>query len=401
MSEFLVQVIQSKKEYIESVKKEGINKKYIYIYGAGRVATPIFEILSKNNVDITGFCVTDKSMNVKEICEKPVLQADEIKSKESETLFLVGTQPEHNEIISKKLHTLGYSNIVKAPELIRYFGDFLGGLAEKPIMEITTKLGCKIRCRFCPQETLYQRYFETGGEETELTYERYYNCLDKLPLETIIWFAGFSEPFLNSECEKMILYAHEKGHAILLYTTLVGMHIENFEAIKNIPFLEVVVHLPDDDKYADIPITQEYLDLLDIMLDAKKINGTPFVDWTNCQSVPNKEVLRHIEGKTRFFTELTDRAGNLSGDNLRSRHDIQGKIRCRGANNWNHNVLLPDGRIVLCAQDYGLKHILGNLSAQSYNEIMNGTEIKKIQESCTEKIDYSILCRNCSHACNI
>ena len=35
-----------------------------------------------------------------------------------------------------------------------------------------------------------------------------------------------------------------------------------------------------------------------------------------------------------------------------------------------HNVVLPNGDVSLCCMDYGLKHILGNLYTQEYNDII-------------------------------
>lgn len=65
----------------------------------------------------------------------------------------------------------------------------------------------------------------------------------------------------------------------------------------------------------------------------------------------------------------------------------------------NRNILLPDGTVLLCCMDFGIKHVLGNLLTQSYEEICNGKELTMIKEGMNgnEKID--ILCRRCTHAC--
>ena len=69
---------------------------------------------------------------------------------------------------------------------------------------------------------------------------------DKLRKGTRIDFSGMAEPWLNKDCTKMVLYAHEKGFPIAIYTTLVGMTDEDFDAIKDIPVEEFVLHIPDD-----------------------------------------------------------------------------------------------------------------------------------------------------------
>ena len=35
-----------------------------------------------------------------------------------------------------------------------------------------------------------------------------------------------------------------------------------------------------------------------------------------------------------------------------------------------HNVVLPNGDVSLCCMDYGLKHIIGNIFEQSYDEVV-------------------------------
>ena len=67
-----------------------------------------------------------------------------------------------------------------------------------------------------------------------LTYENFVKVIDKLPKEIRITFSGFTEPFLNKRTSDMILYAHSKGHRISVFTTGVGLTIEDIKKIKHI-----------------------------------------------------------------------------------------------------------------------------------------------------------------------
>ena len=49
---------------------------------------------------------------------------------------------------------------------------------------------------------------------------------------------------------------------------------------------------------------------------------------------------------------------------------IGGGYYCNRALRMNHNVLLPNGDVVLCCMDFGMQHVLGNLKRQSYEEIL-------------------------------
>jgi MoaA/NifB/PqqE/SkfB family radical SAM enzyme len=130
------------------------------------------------------------------------------------------------------------------------------------VMEVTTKIGCRIRCKYCPQNTFIRKYREKSNIYA-MTFDMYKTCIDKIPAEVDIVFAGMSEPFLNSEATRMILYAHERGHKVCVNTTLVGMQIADFELFKNVPFKYFCIHLPSAGGNENIEINDNYLELLD------------------------------------------------------------------------------------------------------------------------------------------
>ena len=122
-------------------------------------------------------------------------------------------------------------------------------LTDVPTMEFTTSIdvknGCVVDCVFCPQRTLQESY---KGERF-LSLDNFKLSLDKIPKEVRITFAGFTEPWLNPKCTDMVLYAHEKGHPISIFTTGIGMTLDDLEKIKHIPFAgapngSFTLHLP-------------------------------------------------------------------------------------------------------------------------------------------------------------
>ena len=171
--------------------------------------------------------------------------------------------------------------------------------------------------------------------------------------------------------------------------------------IANIDYGEFVLHLPDIKGYANIPINAEYLEILDILLDKKKYNGEPLVDYATSQAEVPIEIQKVINRRTNIFCALNDRAGNLESpddETLCSCHNLEGIIECDNSYTMNHNMLLPDGRVVLCCMDYGMKHILGNLVEQDYEDIISGEELQKVKYCMNDLSDKSILCRNCNYA---
>ena len=81
-------------------------------------------------------------------------------------------------------------------------------------MEITTVIGCRVQCTFCPQTLLMDKYEEknitdkiTWGKPVIMSFDTFKTCLDKLPKNVETDFSGYAEPWLNPECTKMILFA--------------------------------------------------------------------------------------------------------------------------------------------------------------------------------------------------
>ena len=392
-------ILREKERYLQFAKAN--KEKNIYIFGAGRISEPLYDFLSENGVTIRAFCVSDKTYNKKEKCGLPIIQIDELNGDKEQCAFLIGVHSRSNGDVEKKILDCGYKYYIKSTEYARYLSDFYYNTFTNPILEITTKMGCAINCKYCPQDVLLKKYFYKENAEKRLSFEKYKLCVDKLPPNVCIEFAGFTEPFLNSDCTDMVLYAYNKGYKVSMFTTLIGMTEEMFRKIEKVQFQEFVLHIPDCEGYSQIPITEEYLQLLDRIVNAKKPDGSNYIDFASSLGTVPEVIRNHLGSDTRVYVTLTDRAGNLDDENLHSQKGITGKIFCEVARNLNHNVLLPDGRVVLCSADFGMKHILGNLFEQSYDEIVEGEEMTYIKEHMSQADDKSVLCRNCTYACAI
>ena len=274
-------------------------------------------------------------------------------------------------------------------------------MAKEGRLEITTRMGCKINCVYCPQKLLTGRYYANGlAKNTELSLENFQKCVDKVPRGTRIDFSGMAEPWLNDQCTDMVCYAANKGLPIAIYTTLVGMTESDFCRIRDLKFEEFVLHIPDDKSNAHIDINQEYIELLHAVIEYKRDNGTSLVTGFSCHAGIHPAIRSAIPPNSKLITELIDRAGNVEGDCATSKKN-EGKILCVNCGgNINNNVLLPDGTVVLCCMDYGMKHVLGNLLEQDYDAILHSNEAEMIRFGLGGG-DCDILCRNCTNARNI
>lgn len=241
-------------------------------------------------------------------------------------------------------------------------------------LEITTVSSCSVRCLICPQDLLKKSYRK--GSSKRLTRNEFVEALSSMPKHVRIHFSGLVEPWLNPECTSMLATALFRGYRVAVYTTCVGMNDYIKVAHKlaaNRHLVDVIcVHLPDGRNMT----TATY--------------GLNFIAALRALDMP-REVM--AMGGPNF--QQIDRAGNVA-PNL-TRH--QGPIRCSftdGPDKYDHNVLLPNGDVHLCCMDYGLRHKLGNLFEQTWDEIQNGEPMRMLREA--NATDGDTLCRRCHGA---
>lgn len=259
-------------------------------------------------------------------------------------------------------------------------------------MEITTRIGCKNACSYCPQDAFVKAY-KARSDLFEMPFDLFKKCLDKVPKHVRIDFSGMAEPWLNRQCTEMLLYAHSKGYSLAVYTTLVGMEKEDIDAIKDIPFQIFEVHLPDGEEYTNIPVNEDFLAKV-LRISQSDINNIHYMTIGTL----HPEVKKIFVDKVHEHA-IIDRAGNLTGfANLPARKKMCGIIRCKSCGTaLNHNVLLPNGDVILCCMDYGLKHVLGNLLESSYEDLFQGNAFQGLQKRLNDD-SLGILCRHCENA---
>ena len=239
-------------------------------------------------------------------------------------------------------------------------------------IEITTVIGCRNRCDYCPQDKLVRAYKDLSGA-TRMTLDEYKKMLSKIPGGTSIDFSGMAEPWLNPDCTEMVLHTHERGYEIAVFTTAVGMSVADVEKIKSIPFSHFKVHLPDTERYSKIEIDDSYLETLGAIVKS----DIPNCAFMTMGTLP--QAVRKVIGKSVKRTKMMARAGNLTDrEDVPQPRRLTGPIRCRSCGDClNHNVLLPNGDVVLCCMDYGLQHILGNLLQSDYKSLFSSEVIQE------------------------
>lgn len=247
-------------------------------------------------------------------------------------------------------------------------------------LEITTHVGCPINCTDCPQKLLRSRY---KGKQ-DLSFEDYKGAIDKLPQGVRIDFSGMCEPFVNKNCTDMILYAFEKGFPLALYTTLQGATLIDYDRLKEVRYEAFTIHLPDKDGRSHFNITDEYLEVLGLF--------DPLA--YSCHGEIDDRVRHKLKNK-HLITFMHDRAGNVEGrPHLSIGPDT--RLWCiTSGRDMNHNVLLPDGTVLMCCMDYGMTGVFGNLFYESYEEVINSPKAKAMRRTLEQG---ESICRHCTNA---
>lgn len=248
-------------------------------------------------------------------------------------------------------------------------------------LEITTHIGCPMDCTDCPQALLKSLY---KGRKT-LRLDDYKKAIDKVHPGTRIDFSGMCEPFVNKHCTDMILYAAEKGFPLALYTTLQGATLNDLDRLKDVRFEVVTIHLPDRNGRSRFNITQEYKELL-TKWPCNNYSCHGDIDW---------DVMPYIPGGRNLITFMHDRAGNVEC-RQHIKMETHQKIWCvTSGREMDHNVLLPNGDVLMCCMDYGMTGVFGNLFTQSYDEVLHSDAAERMRRTLDEG---ESICRHCANA---
>ena len=283
-------------------------------------------------------------------------------------------------------------------------------------LEITTKIRCSCMCEYCPQKLLMGKYITDDLKKSKkkkeymiFTLENFKKCIESVPENIDLHFTGYSEPFDNPIAEELILHAHEKGHKVLVNTTLVGLTKEKFDKIKHIEFKMFNIHCPSETFKENIGIdtpvsylptgqrklSKQWKDLLCYIVSQGIKNQN-----MHCHGGLHPEVKELLHPKIREEYSLgitrgvNDRAQAFSeqdsGDEIMKvkvppDKNIRGKCH-----RIYQPVLLPDGRLALCCQDYGLKHTPGNLLKQTWKEYRESEVFLEIEKNGADLCDYCV-----------
>ena len=236
-------------------------------------------------------------------------------------------------------------------------------------LDITTAKVCPANCYpFCPQMKFRDAY---GDAASFLSFDDFALALSHVPKDVGIVFSGFCEPFMNPRTPEMIRLAKTQGHEVRIYTTLMGLRSDDVAQLKGYDEY-LVLHLPDNKGISHIPTTEGWRATLAGVLTTLRVD--------------------HFMNMGDGFVS-NDRGGNC--DNAKPRH-VKGPFHC-DLLDLPQPVMLPNCDVVACWMDFTLRHRVGNLKGQTYDEILAGEPFRRMVSN-RWKFDGTELCRSCKMA---
>lgn len=249
-------------------------------------------------------------------------------------------------------------------------------------LEFNLNVGCSLGCYYCPQDKLIKSYVTHGTDKKKhLSFDEFKFVIDqRINPAGSIGFSGMSEPFENPEFVDMICYAYETGHPIILNTSLMGCTMEKLKAIcsKVKSFERCQLHIPDMEGNSHFIIDDEYKNIVRKFVE----NYYSDIAFFSCHGTPNQDIFKLID---RFDIPVyssdtfTSRAGNLDRSDVAHGNPKGDKIVCTaGVESQIHApVIMPNGEMALCCNDYSPDWNIGNLFISSWGEISRGLGMKK------------------------
>ncbi len=277
-------------------------------------------------------------------------------------------------------------------------------------MEFTTKIGCSLACKFCPQDKIVRNY--RRDTDRMLSFEKFKLVVEKIPANVRIDFSGMTEPWLNPATTQMVVHTFELGRPVAIYTTLQGLlpddarYLLDCFADRITPGTPWVIHLPDNDNnMIGWKLTKAYLETLAIFAKFKRDHDPKALSFMTMSATGSvsEELLSVFNSRMKKFVGWS-RAENVARADFSAGQLVQEvtharPVMCASTPFFDHNGMMPNGDVVLCCMDYSLNNVIGNLFEQSYEELFRSGKMNEIRlRAMKPGVDGEFICKQCSNA---
>ncbi len=243
-------------------------------------------------------------------------------------------------------------------------------------LEVTTTVGCAMMCEYCPQTN----YKKSGASFPRvLSFDVFKKVMDNVDKEVKIHWTGFSEPLHCKEFPEMSSLVDKKGHKQHISTTLFGRENSKEFFLNEGNFDDVVLHLPDCNNLMKLKVDEKYIKFLirAIKSLSKKVKKENFQIMVigedfhpEIREVINNSISEKIISGDNIYVRkhLVTRAGQVDDKEGFRRNIIDIDLKHRTNDLYycsygrlNKGVLLTNGDMAICCNDYSIEHNVGSL----------------------------------------
>ena len=163
-----------------------------------------------------------------------------------------------------------------------------------------------------------------------------------------------------------------------------GVTKDDWERLRGVRYEVVTIHLPDKEGRSHFNITDEYLEVL----------GLWETNNYSCHGEIDDRVYPYLKQRN-LITFMHDRAGNVDCRPHRSIDPMVSLTCITSGKAMNHNVLLPNGQVLMCCMDYGITGVFGNLFEESFEEVLFSPAACAMRQTLNQG---ESICRHCTNA---
>jgi len=270
-------------------------------------------------------------------------------------------------------------------------------------------------CTYCPQDDYIKSFKSNYPDEFKvLTQEVFLDCIKNISPTVLIKWTGFTEPLYSKDIQFFCEYLYAHGYQQSISTTLKGTKnsVEWFVNHAHM-FSQITLHLPDSDGLMKCKVDQSYISNFESILSNP---NTPLdkIDFfligesfeKNIEKIISKYIKDRVIDKKMVIKAkvLNTRNSSVTLDSSGLKNvEFRSKVKKTKSEEFycayrrlNQGVLLPNGEVALCCQDYKLEYILGDVKKQNLDNLY-----QKIQDSKVERehfISGSFYpCTKCEH----
>lgn len=264
-------------------------------------------------------------------------------------------------------------------------------------VEFNVRIGCPIRCGYCPQDKVISSGYTVKTLELDVL-SKVLNNASKGGHVIDVVFSGHSEPLSVPNWRDLLSYSHSHPlvDRVVLFSTGYKLTEEDILTLSSMRKITAIWHIGDKDLMPGFD--ESFIDKIPTVY--RLMPKSKFV----CVGLDNtfhklKKVVEEA-GASLTFDKVINRAGNLesvfysdskSTVNLGIIKKDTRAVTCRYVNDFKRPVVMPDGTTLVCPNDYGSDLVIGNLAKQEWDELDFNRVIN------LQKTDCTVICKRGCH----